>query len=143
MLNAKRLTSSRSTNTRRCKAYGLRCGCGSLAAIARMPSRKAITCIALAIRYNTTVEVLKRHNNLSSNHLTIGQRLLLPACPPEAVSFAPGAEVCFEAPGRIALIDTATPERTIHALQSYESAGMTCGKISQPGVVVLVASGSS
>ena len=97
----------------------------------------------LAIQYNTIVEVLRRHNNLTTNGLTVGQLLVLPSCKSDAASFAPGAEVCFEALGRIALIDTATPERTIHTIEAYVSEGTTCGKISQPGVVVLVASDSS
>ena len=97
----------------------------------------------LAIQYDTTVEVLRRHNNLTTSELTIGQLLLLPSCLPEAASLVSGTEVCFAAAGRIALIDTATAERTIYTIQSYESAGMTCGTINRPGVVVLVASDSS
>ena len=96
----------------------------------------------LAIQYDTSVEVLKRHNNLTNNELTIGQLLVLPSCRSDASTFVPGTEVCFEALGRISLIDTATPERTIHTIEAYTSGGMTCGKIDQPGVVVLVASGS-
>ncbi len=96
----------------------------------------------LAIQYDTTVEVLKRHNNLANNELTIGQLLVLPSCRSDAATFVPGTEVCFEALGRISLIDTATPERTIHAIEAYVFQGMTCGKIDQPGVVVLVANES-
>ena len=96
----------------------------------------------LAIRYDTTVEVLRRHNSISGNELTVGQMLLLPACSSGSVSFASGTEVCFDAPGRLALIDTATPERTIHTVESYVSQGLTCGQIDRPGVVVLVASDS-
>lgn len=97
----------------------------------------------LAIQYDTTVEVLKRHNNLTNNELTVGQLLVLPSCRSDAAMFAPGVEVCFEAQGRISLIDTATPERTIQSIAAYASGGMTCGKINQPGVVVLVATDSS
>ena len=97
----------------------------------------------LAIHYNTTVEVLRRHNNLATNQLSVGQWLLLPNCSSDDVSFAPGTEVCFAAQGGIAFIDTATPERNVHAVETYISDNLTCGRINQPGVVVLVASGSS
>jgi hypothetical protein len=97
----------------------------------------------LAIQYETTVEVLKRHNNLPNNELSIGQLLVLPSCKSDAAILVPGAEVCFGAQGSIALIDTATPERTIHPIAAYASGGMTCGIINKPGVVVLVASASS
>ena len=96
----------------------------------------------LAIQYDTTVEVLKRHNDLTSSELSVGQRLVLPSCTSDEVAVALDTEICFEAPGRINLIDTATPERTIHAIETYVSQGMTCGKINQSGVVVLVASSS-
>jgi hypothetical protein len=97
----------------------------------------------LAIRYNTTVEVLRRHNNLGTNQLSVGQWLLLPNCSSDDVSFAPGTEVCFAAQGGIVYIDTATAERNVYAVETYSREGMTCGLINQPGVVVLVASGSS
>ena len=96
----------------------------------------------LALRYDTSMQILRRHNNLATDVLTVGQALLLPSCEPDAVSFDPVTEVCFEDQGRLALIDTATPERTIHAIASYESAGMTCGQVDRPGIVVLVASDS-
>ena len=98
----------------------------------------------LAIRYDTTVEVLRRHNNLAANQLlSIGQLLLLPSCESADVFFAQGTEVCFALPGRTVFIDTSTPERTVHALETYASGGLTCGRINRPGVVVLVASSSS
>ncbi len=97
----------------------------------------------LAIQYDTTVEVLRRHNNLASDILSVGQWLLRPYCSPEASYFAPGTEVCFATPGELAFIDTATSERTVHAVETYVSEGMTCGQINQPGVVALVASDSS
>ncbi|MCY3779056.1 MAG: LysM peptidoglycan-binding domain-containing protein [Chloroflexi bacterium] len=96
----------------------------------------------LALRYDTSMQILRRHNNLATDVLSVGQTLLLPSCEPDAVSFDPVTEVCFEAQGRLALIDTATPERTIHAIASYESQGMTCGQVDRPGIVVLVASDS-
>ncbi len=98
----------------------------------------------LAIRYDTTVEVLRRHNNLETNQLlSVGQMLLLPSCESDDIFFAPGTEVCFALPGGTVFIDTSTPERTVHALETYVSGGLTCGRINRPGVVVLVASGSS
>ena len=96
----------------------------------------------LAIQYDTTVEVLRRHNNLSSDILSVGQWLLRPSCSPEASFFDPRTEVCFTTPGRLVFIDTATPERTVHALDAYVSEGMTCGKVDRPGFVALVASDS-
>ena len=97
----------------------------------------------LAIQYDTTVDVLRRHNNLDSDLLSVGQLLLRPSCSPEASSFSPGTEVCFATPGELVFIDTATPERTVHALVTYPSDGMTCGMVDQPGIVALVASDSS
>ena len=93
----------------------------------------------IAIRYDTTVEVFKRHNNLASHILTIGQRLLLPSYSPEACSFAPGTEVCFEYQGELAFVDTAKPERPVHTIAAYANQGMTCGKVNHPGIVVLIA----
>ncbi len=97
----------------------------------------------LALQYDTTVEVLRNHNNLGANLLSVGQVLLLPYCASEDVSFAPGTEACFVDPGGIVYIDTATPERTVHTIETYISEGMTCGQINRAGIVVLVASGSS
>ncbi len=97
----------------------------------------------LAIRYDTTVEVLKRHNNLANNQLSIGQVLLLPSCQSDDLYFAPGTEVCFVDQGGIVFIDTASAERPVHTVDAYVSDGMTCGQISRPGIVVLVAGGAS
>lgn len=72
----------------------------------------------------------------------LGQQQL-PSCTSDAVSLAPGAEVCFTTPGGLAFIDTASPEQTVHALAAYASNGMTCAMIGQSGVVAQVASGSS
>ena len=88
------------------------------------------------------MEVLRRHNNLGSNLLSVGQLLLLPYCQSDDVRFAPGTEVCFALPGGIVYIDTATAERTVHTIDAYESAGMTCGQINKPGIVVLVGADS-
>ncbi len=92
----------------------------------------------LAQDYDTTVEVLRRHNSLESDQLSVGQLLLLPTCSVDAVSFATGTEVCFAFEGNLVLIDTATPERDIHPLASYASDGMTCGQVDRPGIVALV-----
>lgn len=97
----------------------------------------------LAIDYNTTVEVLRRHNNLDSDILSVGQLLLIPYCPSEDSYFDPITEVCFAIPGNLTFIDTATEERTVHPLETYVSEGMTCGQIDRPGIVALVASDSS
>lgn len=97
----------------------------------------------LAIQYDTTVEVLRRHNNLDSDHLSVGQVLLLPACESDDLYFAPGTEVCFAAAGGIVFIDTATAERDVHTIAAYESGGMTCGQINRAGIVVLVSGGDS
>lgn len=97
----------------------------------------------LAIRYDTTVEVLRRHNNLASDILSIGQLLLLPHCEQEDAYFAAGTEVCFADPGGIVFINTASPERPVHTVETYVSDGWTCGGIDKPGTVVLVASASS
>ena len=97
----------------------------------------------LAIQYSTTVEVLRRHNDLANSELAIGQMLVLPFCSTDTAMFIPGAEVCFDTPGNIALIDTASPERTIHPIETYASDGMTCGMINMPGIVVLVAGAPS
>lgn len=94
----------------------------------------------LAILYDTTVEVLRRHNNLSSDILSVGQLLLHPSCTTDATYFSPGTDVCFSTPGRLVFIDTATAERTVHTLDTYLSEGMTCGMVSHPGIVALVAS---
>ena len=96
----------------------------------------------LALRYDTSMQILRRHNNLATDVLTVGQMLLLPSCQPDAVSFDPGTEVCFEAQGQLSLIDTATPERTIYAMTSYQSDGMTCGLVDRPGIVVLAVNDS-
>ncbi len=93
----------------------------------------------LAIQYETTVEVLRRHNNLPNNGLSVGQHLVLPFCAQDAGSFDPGTEVCFDAPGSIVLIDTSAPERPIHSIETYASEGMTCGQINKAGIVALVA----
>jgi len=79
----------------------------------------------LAIDYNTTVEVLRRHNNLDSDILSVGQLLLIPYCPSEDSYFDPITEVCFAIPGNLTFIDTATEERTVHALDTYVSERMT------------------
>lgn len=97
----------------------------------------------LAIRYDTTVEVLRSHNNLGTNILSVGQLLLLPYCESSDVFFAPGTEVCFADQGGLVFIDTSAPERPVHTIATYESEGMTCGLINRPGIVVLVAGGSS
>ena len=97
----------------------------------------------LAIRYDTTVEVLRRHNDLANNQLSVGQLLLLPSCESGDVFFAQGTEVCFTLPGGTVFIDTSTAERTVHALETYVSGGLTCGRINRAGVVVLVARSSS
>ena len=98
----------------------------------------------LAIRYGTTVEVLRRHNNLATNQLlSVGQLLLLPACESDDLFFAQGTEVCFALPGGTVFIDTSTPERNVHTLETYASGGLTCGLINRSGVVVLVARSSS
>ena len=97
----------------------------------------------LAIQYSTTVEVLRRHNDLANSELAIGQMLVLPFCSTDTAMFIPGAEVCFDTPGNIALIDTASPERAIHTIETYASEGMTCGMINKPGIVVLVAGAPS
>ena len=94
----------------------------------------------LALQYETTVEVLRRHNNLASDQLSVSQVLLLPACESDDFFFAAGTEVCFAAQGGLVYIDTATAERTVHTIQPYESDGMTCGQINKAGVVVLVGS---
>ena len=92
----------------------------------------------LAIQYNISVDVLRRHNDLATNELTVGQILVLPSCDSDSVSFAAGTEVCFETPGRIAYIDTASPERPIYMVDTYQSGGMTCGRIERTGLVVLI-----
>ena len=97
----------------------------------------------LAIQYDTTVEVLKRHNNLANNQLSVGQQLLLPTCEADDLQFAPGTEVCFVDQGSIVYIDTASAERPVHTVDAHVSDGMTCGQISRPGIVVLVAGGAS
>lgn len=93
----------------------------------------------LAIQYETTVEVLRRHNDLASNELSVGQQLVLPHCAPDSGTFDSSAEVCFEAQGGIVLIDTSAPERPIHSVETYTSGLLTCGQINQPGIVALVA----
>ncbi len=97
----------------------------------------------LAIRYDTTVEVLRRHNNLADNLLSVGQLLLLPSCESDDVFFTQGTEVCFALPGETVFIDTSTSERTVHSLETYVSGSLTCGLINRSGVVVLVARSSS
>ena len=97
----------------------------------------------LAIQYETTVEVLRRHNDLTTNELSVGQQLVLPHCAPDAGTFSSSAEVCFEAQGRIVLIDTSAPERPIHSIDSYTVGSSTCGQINQPGIVALVAADSA
>ena len=97
----------------------------------------------LAIQFDTAVEVLRRHNNLTTNDLAVGQQLLLPSCTSDAVSIDRGAEVCFTSPGGLAFIDTSSSERAVHTLEAYASDGMTCARVGQPGLVVQVASGSS
>ncbi len=97
----------------------------------------------LAIHYETTVEVLRRHNNLATDILTVGQSLLLPACEAEDAYFAPGTEVCFADPGGLVFVDTSAPERPVHTVATYVSDGMTCGAINKSGTVVLVASAAS
>ena len=107
------------------------------------PVRLGDNLYRLAIQYSTTVEVLKRHNDLANSELAIGQMLVLPFCSTDTALFIPGAEVCFDTPGNIALIDTASAERDIHPITAYTSDGMTCGMINMPGIVVLVAGAPS
>ena len=97
----------------------------------------------LAIQYDTSVDVLRRHNNLTSDILSVGQLLLHPSCSPDAAYLSPGTQVCFGTPGRLVFIDTAAAERPVHTLETYASDGMTCGAVSQPGIVALVASETS
>ncbi|MCY3832513.1 MAG: LysM peptidoglycan-binding domain-containing protein [Chloroflexi bacterium] len=94
----------------------------------------------LAIQYDTTVEVLARHNDLGSDQLSVGQLLLLPACESDDFYFAAGTEVCFADQGGLVYIDTATPDRDVHMVEAYDSEGNTCGQIGKAGVVVLVGS---
>ena len=89
------------------------------------------------------MEVLRRHNNLATDILTVGQSLLLPACEAEDAYFAPGTEVCFADPGGLVFVDTSAPERPVHTVATYVSDGMTCGAINKSGTVVLVASAAS
>ena len=96
----------------------------------------------LAIQYETTVDVLRHHNDLTSNELSVGQKLVLPFCAQNTGTFAPGTEVCFGAVGRIVLIDTSAPERPIHSIETFTREGMTCGFINQGGIVALVAADS-
>jgi len=96
----------------------------------------------LAIQYETTVDVLRRHNDLTSNGLAVGQKLVLPFCAQDTGIFAPGTEVCFGAAGRIVLIDTSAPERPIHTIGTFTRGDMTCGFINLGGIVALVAADS-
>ncbi len=93
----------------------------------------------LALRFNTTVETLRRHNNLGSNQVVVGQLLMLPDCSAEDGAFDPSTEVCFENQGKLVFIDTAKSERPVYDLVSYASGGKTCGQVSRPGIIVLVA----
>ena len=93
----------------------------------------------LALQFNTTVETLRRHNNLDSNQVVVGQLLLLPSCAPEEGAFDPSTEICFQNQGALVFIDTSQQERPVYGVASYPSGGMTCGRVGQPGIVVLVA----
>ena len=97
----------------------------------------------LAIQYETSVDVLRRHNDLTSSELSVGQQLALPFCAQETGTIEPATEVCFEALGSIVLIDTSTPERTVHSIATYTNGDLTCGLINRPGIVALVAADSA
>ena len=90
----------------------------------------------LALRYHTTPEALKRHNNLSSDLISIGQELVLPVCPQHMMELA-NTWICFKAPGALVFIDTASSPPAVYPLGTYTEGGFTCAAISRPGTVVL------
>ena len=90
----------------------------------------------LGLRYSTTPEALKRHNNLSSDLISVGQELALPVCPPHMMELA-NTRICFKAPGKLVFIDTASSPPAVYPLETFTDGDFTCAAISRPGTVVL------
>lgn len=92
----------------------------------------------IAMQYDTTAETLIRHNALESSEIHSGQQIILPTCPGQAVSLAADTEVCFALPGRLVFVDTASPERAVIQLNTYQEDGYFCARIDRSGMVVLI-----
>ena len=90
----------------------------------------------LSLRYNTTVEALRRHNYLKSELIRAGQELSLPVCPQQMMELG-RAWICFKADGALVFIDTTSSPPAVHALQTFTGSGFTCAVIYRPGTVVL------
>jgi LysM repeat protein len=74
------------------------------------------TLFGIAVRFGTTVETLKQLNNLTSDMLTLGQDLLVPAAPnPPAEAAAPGIEPPAQPPAALAPAPQAAPMRQLQA----------------------------
>ncbi len=92
----------------------------------------------LAIRYETTMDVLRAHNGLGSDILSVGQELLLPSCAPDVLEFQ-NTQICFENEGNLVFIDTSKSPPAVYSLETFSVNGQTCAVISSPGTVVLTA----
>jgi len=90
----------------------------------------------LALRYNTTVEALRRHNYLSSELIPAGQELSLPVCPQQMMELG-RTWVCFKADGDLVFIDTTSSPPAVEPLQKFTGSGFSCAVIYRPGTVVL------
>ena len=90
----------------------------------------------LAMRYETTVDALKKHNNLSSDLIRAGQELALPLCLQQAMELT-NTRICFRIEGEVVFIDTTASPPTVHPLQTFTEDGFACAVITRPGTVVL------
>jgi len=92
----------------------------------------------LALRYNTTIDALKKHNYLKSDLLHIGQELALPNCAQHMLELT-NTRICFRMPGSLVFIDTTTSPPDVIPLRSFTEGDSTCATVSRPGTVVLTA----
>lgn len=81
----------------------------------------------LALRYHTTSDVLKRHNYLSSDLISIGQGL--PLCPKHMMEMK-NTRICFKADGALVFIDTTSAPPAVYSLQTFTEDGFTCASSS-------------
>ena len=92
----------------------------------------------LAIRYETTVGALKRHNYLKTDQIYAGQELLLSVCPQHMMELT-NTRICFKVEGDLVFIDTVVSPPAVYSLPSFMENGFTCAAITRPGTIVLTA----
>ena len=90
----------------------------------------------LSLRYNTSVEALRRHNYLKSALIHAGQELSLPVCPQQMKELGQ-TWICFKATGALVFIDTTRSPAAVFTLPSFVQDEYTCAMMYRPGTVVL------